>query len=118
LIEQFDQADLFVLPSRVEAMPRALIEAMARGLPVVATDVGAIHEVLDPSEMVVAGDSCALALRIIEVCRSSRRLQAMSIHNLARASRFSSDLLQPQWNRFQHELRMSFEAERAVRLAA
>ena len=118
LIDQFDQADIFVLPSRVEAMPRALLEAMARGLPVIASDVGAIHEVLEPSEMVVPGDSCALALRIIEVCRSARRLESMSTHNLTRAARFSADLLQPQWKRFQYELRTVFESVRGSRIAA
>ena len=117
LIDEFDQADLFVLPSRVEAMPRALIEAMARGLPAIATDVGAVHEVLDSGEMVVPGDAHALAHRIIEVCRSARRLEAMSIRNMQRAARFSSVLLQPQWKRFQQEMRTSLKAEHS-KLAA
>jgi glycosyltransferase involved in cell wall biosynthesis len=62
--EQLATADVFVLPSRSEALPNALLEAMAAGLPVVASAVGGILEVLEDGKtglLVPAGDSQALA---------------------------------------------------------
>jgi len=45
--ELLSVCDGFVLPSRNEGMPRALMEAMAMGLPVIATDAGGILEVIE-----------------------------------------------------------------------
>lgn len=56
------QARLFVICSKVEGFPKALIEAMACGLPVVATDAGECARVLEAiSEVLPPGDSTALA---------------------------------------------------------
>lgn len=46
VIRQFDQADVFLFPSHTEGCSMALLEAMARGLPAIATDTGANAEML------------------------------------------------------------------------
>jgi glycosyltransferase involved in cell wall biosynthesis len=81
--EQLDAADLFVLASRTEGLPRAMIEAMARALPCIGTDVGGIPELLPPEDLVPPGNAAALADRIMEVVGTSGRLAQMSARSLA-----------------------------------
>lgn len=42
----FEEADVFVLPSKYEGMPMTLIEAMGSGMPIIASDVGGIPSML------------------------------------------------------------------------
>jgi glycosyltransferase involved in cell wall biosynthesis len=90
----FDETDLFVLPSRSEGLPRSLVEAMARGLPCVATNVGGIPELLPASDMVPRNDALALARLIHCVLADSSRLNAMASRSFEKALEFSAALLQ------------------------
>ena len=63
LLSLYEQSDIFVLPTLGDCFPVVLSEAMAAGLPIVTTDVGALPEAVQPGLngfVVPAGDDVAL----------------------------------------------------------
>lgn len=83
--DAFIHADVFVLPSYNESMPMGILEAMSYGLPVVATSVGGIPDMVMDGEsgfLVVPGDIEALADRLARLI-SDRTLR----ENMGRAGR-------------------------------
>jgi glycosyltransferase involved in cell wall biosynthesis len=69
-LDIFRRAALFVLPSFGEGLPYALLEAMAVGLPVITTPVGAIPEIIEDGHngfLIQPGDHAALAKHIIHL---------------------------------------------------
>ena len=100
-----DEADLFVLPSRSEGLPRAMIEAMARGLPCIGTRVGGVPELLLAEDLVAAGDAEALASKIIEVFHEPQRLAEMSARNLSQAQAYREEVLRERRTQYYSRLR-------------
>ncbi len=110
---QLDQADLFVLPSRQEGLSRATIEAMARGLPCIATTIGGTAELLPIDDLVAPNDPTSLAAKIGEMVTSPERMRAQAADNLAKAHHYGREALQKRWTALYRYL----EEETAVWLA-
>ncbi len=89
------EADVFVLPSRSEAFPNSVVEAMAAGLPVVATAVGGLLELVEPGRtgmLIPPDDPAALATAIDSLISDPER--ACALGDAARetiARRYSFD---------------------------
>jgi glycosyltransferase involved in cell wall biosynthesis len=101
------RADLFVFPSLADTLPLAVQEALASGLPVVASDVGGIPRQVDEScgVLVPPGDAPALASAVRRLAADRETLRAM-----ARAAERRFRLL-PDWSRCAE---LAFSAYRAV----
>ncbi len=105
IMELLREAHLFVLPSRAEGLPKALVEAMAVGLPCISTPVGGIPEIMDAGDLVPPGDHEALTQAINRCLGDPARWEEMSRRSLATARRFTSTHLNTPHREFLRELR-------------
>lgn len=104
--EFLQRLDLFLLASRTEGLPRALVEAMAHGCPAIGSTAGGIPELLAAQDLVAAGSATRLAEKIGEVLENPARLRAMARRNRAAAAAYAPERLNP--------LRAGFLAELAA----
>ncbi|MEG4247881.1 glycosyltransferase family 4 protein [Microcoleus sp. Pol10D4] len=107
---QLDRADLFILPSYQEGLPRAMVEAMARALPCIGSTVGGIPELLPDEDMVSPGNVNALASKIREVVTDPDRMAQMSARNLEKAKEYTDEVLRQQRLVFYRYVREQTEA--------
>jgi glycosyltransferase involved in cell wall biosynthesis len=87
--ERLEEMDLFVLPSRADNLPMVILEAMARALPVVATRVGGVSEVVEDGRtgvLIEPEDVSALAAAIEALASDPTRREAMGSAGAQRAS--------------------------------
>jgi glycosyltransferase involved in cell wall biosynthesis len=85
LIHILHSSDIFTLPSYSEGFPLVILEAMAAGLPIVSTPVGAISEVIENGEngfLVRPGDHEALAEKITCLIKNEGLRRKMGSNNV------------------------------------
>lgn len=117
VITHLSRSDLFVLSSITEGLPRSLLEAMACGLPCVATNVGGVPEVLDQSFLVEPGRPDQLAGKIREVLLDHPRRIEAAAENRATATQFLRPLQGERRNAFLRDVaaaRLSSNSERST----
>lgn len=105
LFDFLDATDLFVIPSRAEGMPRALLEAMAGGCPCIGSAVGGIPELLERPNLVPLGDPERLSELILQVAFDTERLVSMSVRNWTKAREFNPEALQQKRKAFLEAVR-------------
>jgi glycosyltransferase involved in cell wall biosynthesis len=111
LLELYAKASLFVMPSRYEAFSISLVEAMASGLPVIATRVGGMTELIESAKCGFLIDDppneCALAVPILSILEDAYTSRMMGLQGRNYAfSHFS-------WDRTARDLLRIYESCKA-----
>lgn len=99
------ESDIFILASRTEGLPRAIIEAMAKGLPCVATRVGGIPELLNDEVLVAPGNSDTLAQKIIELITDEEKYNFHASRNLQEAASYNEQDLNNKREMFYDQIK-------------
>ena len=100
-------AELFLLPSATESFGLAALEAMACGVPVIASDAGGIPEVVENGKtgyLAPPGDAAAMAERALQVLEDPAEHERLKRNAVARAREFSADKIVPRYEELYQEV--------------
>ena len=103
----FASLDVFIMPSRSEAWGMAALEAMAHGVPVIASDIGGLKELVEDGNggwLARPGDPSGLARAIAYAATNPERLREQGEKALERARLFSIDRMVEQTEAFYRRL--------------
>src|SRR3989338_4374689 len=98
----YQSADVYVLPSYREGLPLTLFEAMASGLPIVASPVNGVpYEMKEPENGFFAGygDIKALEKNILKLLDSPRLSKKISLANFKKAKKYEWDSIYKRYIR-------------------
>jgi glycosyltransferase involved in cell wall biosynthesis len=97
---KLDTADIFVMPSRMEGLPRAMVEAMARGLPCIGTRICGIQELLTEDCLVDVNDAVQLAVKIRLLAFNPELRRSLSEINLKKSKEYHESILGGERKKF------------------
>ena len=108
-----DEMDLYIQPSLQEGLPRAVVEAMSRGLPALGAHTGGIPELL--------GDDCIFPRKDVEAIEKlledlqPEEMLSMAERNFEHAKQFQKDLLEERRNAFYAQFAAEAKSNRQER---
>ena len=112
------QADVLLLPSEHEAFGLAALEAMACGVPPVATRVGGVAELIDDGVdgfLEQVGDTAAQARRVVQLLSDETlRARVSAAARRAAETRFDSKRIVPLYEQYYKEIRGNFSRTSGV----
>lgn len=105
LREALLSADISVLPTKAEGLPRVIIEAMALGLPCITTPVSGNPELIDKEFLVDYNDVDGIADGIKKLLSNKKLYEQTSKTNFDRSVEYTTDVLNPRRTEFYNKLK-------------
>lgn len=98
IMDYYDSIDIYVQPSKQEGLPRAVIEAMSRGCPVLGTDIAGIPELIQERCLFKKGSvkSFINAVERLLICNQAD----IAIENFNNAKMYKEDILENKRKEF------------------
>lgn len=109
VVKLLDGCDIFCLPSYSEGVPRSMIEAMARGLVCVGTDIGGIDELIEDEFRFPIGKPKAAADVIARLIPMKEDWPSIGERNTKKAAEFGQSILVPRRKKVYQQLRKHTE---------
>lgn len=100
VLKWLDSKDVYVQPSLTEGLPRALIEAMSRGLPAIGSRVGGIPELLDSTYTFKVKNESEFYYKFRELINSKTNMLKASKDNYSKATNYYQDAIRKRRNKF------------------
>ncbi|MXQ72775.1 glycosyltransferase [Clostridiaceae bacterium DONG20-135] len=104
IFDFLDGVDIYIQPSVSEGLPRATIEAMSRGCPVIANQVGGLVDIVDKENLFPINDISGYADRILQISKDPGLLEKMQNHSFEVAAQFENDIIQNRYDKFWKEI--------------
>ncbi len=104
-LQDMVKAEMFLLTSRFEGMPNALMEALSIGMPCVSTDCGgggaaALFDLTNSGTLVPIGDEDVIAQAMKELIEDSSKAQAYSSHAVCINEKLAKERIAEQWKQY------------------
>ena len=104
LLNELRKCHLFVVPTKAEGLPRAVLEAMAQGLPCISSPVDGVPELLESEYLVDWWDADGFAKKICELLSDWGRMVDQSEANYHKSLNYHNDILKVKRHDFYSKL--------------
>ncbi|MBU5331135.1 glycosyltransferase family 4 protein [Anaerocolumna aminovalerica] len=109
IFKWLDSIDIYLQPSLTEGMPRATLEAISRGCPVISTSVGGLVTLINEDDRINTGDYKNLAYKIDLFGKNRHLLLEKAVRNYSTAKSYDSKKLNKIRNNFYGDIAKSIQ---------